>query len=62
MIREFTDIQENIENVFVPSKLEAENKQIPSKNLKGKSVVELKNEGLLISSIKFHGKSYAMIG
>ena len=25
-------------------------------------MVELKNEGLQISSIKFHGKSYAMIG
>ena len=25
-------------------------------------MVELKNEGVQISSIKFHGKSYAMIG
>ena len=25
-------------------------------------MVESKNEGLLICSIKFHGKSYAMIG
>ena len=58
----FTDIQENIADVFVPSKLEAKNIQIPSKKLKGKSVVELKNEGVQISSIKFRGKSYAMIG
>ena len=47
---------------YFPAKLEVENIQIPSKNLKGKSVVELKNEIIQISSIKFRGKSYAMIG
>ena len=26
------------------------------------SMVEVKSEGVLISSLKFHGKSYAMIG
>ena len=60
--KDFTDIQENIAYVFVPSNLEAENIQIPSKKLKGKLVVEIKNEGVQISSIKFLGKSYAMIG
>ena len=37
--QEFTDIQENITDVFVPAKLEDENIQIPSKKFKGKSVV-----------------------
>ena len=60
--QDFTDIQENIVDIFVPAKIEAKNIQIPSKKLKGKSVVELKNEGVQISSIKFCGKSYAMIG
>ena len=60
--QEFTDIQENITDVIVLAKLQVENIQIPSKKFKGNSVVESKNEGLLISSIKFHGKSYAMIG
>ena len=60
--QDFTDIQENIADVFVPSKLEVENIQIPSKKLKGRSLVEIKNEGVQISSIKFRGKSYAMIG
>ena len=60
--QDFTDIQENIADVFVPAKFEAENIQIPSKKLKRKSVVEQKNEGVQISSIKFRGKSYAMIG
>ena len=41
--------------------LEAKKIKIPSKKLKGKSVVELKNEGVQISSIKFRGNYYAMI-
>ena len=60
--QDFTDIQENIAEVFVPAKLEAENIQIPSKKLKGKSMVVLKYEAMEISSIKFRGKSSAMIG
>ena len=39
-----------------------ENIQNPSKKTKGNSMVELKSEGVLISSLKFRGKSYAMIG
>ena len=60
--QDFTHIQENIANVFVPANFQAENIQISSKKIKGKSVVELKNEGIQISSINFRGKSYAMIG
>ena len=44
-------IQENMVDAFVPVEIEVENIQIPSKKPKGNSMVELKNEGVLISSI-----------
>ena len=46
----------------VPANIEVENIQIPSKKPKENSMVELRNEGLLISGIKVRGMSYAMIG
>ena len=56
------DIQENMADVSVPTEIEVENIHNLSKKTKGKSMVEVKSEGVLISSIKFCGKSYAMIG
>ena len=56
------DIQEDMADVSVPAKIEVENIQNLSTKTKGKSRVELKSEGVLISSLKFRGKSYAMIG
>ena len=49
-------------DAFVLANIEVENIQIPSKKTKGNSMVELKDEGLLISSIKVRGRSYVMIG
>ena len=56
------DIQENMADASVPIKIEVENIQIPSKKLKGKPMVEIENEGVLISSINIRRRSYAMIG
>ena len=56
------DTQEYMEDVSIPTKIEVENIQNLSTKIKGKSMVEVKSEGVLISSLKFHGKSYAMIG
>ena len=49
-------------DAYVPANIEVENIQIPSKKPKENSIVELKNEGLLISSIRVRGRYYAMIG
>ena len=49
-------------DVSILAEIEVENIHNPSKRTKGKSMVELKSEGVLISSLKFCGKSYAMIG
>ena len=49
-------------DVSVPAKSEVENIQNLSTKTKGNSMVEVKSEGVLISSLNFHGKSYAMIG
>ena len=56
------DIQEDMVNVFVATKIEVDNIQNISTKTKGKSRVEVKSDGVLISSLNFHGKSYAMIG
>ena len=60
--QDVNDIQENIVDASVPTKIEVENVQIPSKKLKGKPMVEIENEGVLISNIKIRGRSYPMIG
>ena len=60
--QDVNDIHENMEDSFVPVEIEVEKIQNHSKKDKGKSMVELKSEGVLISSLKFHGRSYAMIG
>ena len=61
--QDVNDIQENMADAFVPTDIEVENIQNPrKKKSKGKSMVELKSEGVLISSLKFRGRSYAMIG
>ena len=49
-------------NASILAEIEVENIQNLSTKTKGKSMVEVKSEGVLISSLKFHGKSYAMIG
>ena len=51
-----------MEAASILANIELENIQIPSKRPKGNSMVELKNEGVLISSINFCGRSYVMIG
>ena len=60
--QDINDIQENMADASVPANIEVENIQIPSKKSKGNSLVELKDGGLVISSIKVHRRSYAMIG
>ena len=56
------DIQEDMADVSFLANIEVENIQNLSTKTKGKSRVEVKSEGVLISSLKFCGKSYAMIG
>ena len=59
----FRGVQENITEVPIPVKLKADNLQIPNTNIKGKYVVaELKDETVQISSVKFQGKSFVMLG
>ena len=60
--QEVNDIQENMADASVPAEIEIENLQIPSKKPEGNSMVEIENEGVLISNIKIRGRSYAMIG
>ena len=48
-------------DVFVLANIESEDIQIPSEKTKGNSMVEFKNEGVLISSVKFRGRSYAIL-
>ena len=48
--------------VSIPAKMESEDIQVPSDKTNGKSMVGFKKEGVLISSLKFQGKSYAMLG
>ena len=55
-------MQEDMADVSVPTNIEVENIQNLNTKTKGKSRVEVKSEGVLISSLKFCGKSYAMVG
>ena len=48
--------------VSIPAKMELEDIQVLSEKTKEKSMVGFKKEGVLISSVKFWGKSYAMLG
>ena len=48
--------------VSIPTKMESEDIQVPSEKTKGNSMVGFRKEGVLISSVKFQGKSYAMLG
>ena len=48
--------------VSTPAKMELEDIQVLSEKTKEKSMVGFKKEGVLISSVKFQGKSYAMLG
>ena len=48
--------------VSIPTKMESEDIQVPSEKTKGNSKVGFKKEGVLISSVKFREKSYAMLG
>ena len=59
---DINDIQGNMTEVSIPSKMESEEIQVPSEKTKGNSMVGFKKEGLLISTVKFQGKSYAMLG
>ena len=47
--------------VFVLAKKESKDIQVPNEKNKGKSMVGFKKEGVLISSVKFQGRSYAML-
>ena len=53
------DIQEYMADVSVLVEIEVESIQNLSTKTKGKSMVEVKSEGVLISSLNFCRKSYA---
>ena len=59
---DINDIQGNMIEVSIPSKMESKDIQVPSEKTKGNSMVGFKKEGVLISTVKFWGKSYAMLG
>ena len=48
--------------VSISAKMESEDIQVPSEKTKGKPMVGFKKEGLLISSVKFQRRYYAMLG
>ena len=48
--------------VSILAEMESEDIQVPSEKTKGKSMVGFKKERVLISSVKFQGRSYAMLG
>ena len=60
--QDINTIHENMANVSIPAKMELEDIQVPNEKTKGKSMVGFKKEGVLISHVKFQGKSYAMLG
>ena len=60
--QDVNDIQETWQMLLFQPRLKWKTYKIPVKKAKGNSMVELKSEGVLISSLKFRGRSYAMIG
>ena len=59
---DINDIQGNMTEVSIPAKMELEDIQVPSEKTKENSMVGFKKEGVLISNVKFQGRSYAMLG
>ena len=59
----FIDVQEDITEVPVPTKLKVDSVQISNEKLKGKSVVTgMKVDGVQFATVKFQGKSFVMLG
>ena len=59
--QDMNNIQENMVDVSIPTKMESEDIQVPNDKTKGKYMVGFKKEGVLISSVKFQGRSFAML-
>ena len=59
----FIGVQERIKNILVEAKLKVDNLQFSNENIKGKSVATAsKYDGVQISTIKFQGKYFVMLG
>ena len=60
--QDINDVKENMVDVSIPAKMEPEDIQVPNEKNKGNSIVGFKKKRVLISSVKFWGRSYAMLG